>query len=51
MEMIMQTKFKVGDKVRCIECLPSQYIKLGEVYTVKNITGLGSSNNSKRAAK
>lgn len=35
----MQTKFKVGDKVRCIDCLPSQYIKLGEVYTVKNIMG------------
>lgn len=35
----MQTKFKVCDKVRCIDCLPSQYIKLGEVYTVKNIMG------------
>lgn len=32
------SKFKVGDKVRCTSCLPTQYIKLGEVYTVQKIT-------------
>lgn len=32
------SKFKVGDKVRCTNCLPTQYIKLGEVYTVQKIT-------------
>lgn len=30
-------KFKIGDKVKCISCEPMQYIKLGEVYTVKDI--------------
>lgn len=32
------SKFKVGDKVRCTNCLPTQYIKFGEVYTVQKIT-------------
>lgn len=35
--MIM-SKFRVGDKVRCTDCLPTQYIKLGEVYTVQKVT-------------
>lgn len=30
-------KFKVGDKIKCIDCEPAHYIKLGEVYTVKEI--------------
>lgn len=31
-------EYKVGDKVRCINCTPSQYIIRGEVYTVKGVT-------------
>lgn len=31
------SKFKVGDKVRCIESNPMLYIELGEVYTVKQV--------------
>lgn len=30
--------FKVGDKVICINKMPQQALKLGERYTVKNIT-------------
>ena len=32
-------KFKAGDKVRCVHCEPTQYIKLGEVYTVALVKG------------
>ena len=38
MEMIMQTKFKVGDKVRCVKAGLS-YITLGRTYVIKEIHG------------
>ena len=30
-------KFKVGDKIKCVDRKPAHYIKLGAVYTVKDI--------------
>ena len=38
MEMIMQTKFKVGDTVRCVSSRHS-YITLGRTYVIKDIQG------------
>lgn len=38
MEMIMQTKFKVGDTVRCVSSEYS-YITLGRTYVIKEIQG------------
>ena len=31
------SKFKIGDKVRCISAQAYQYIKLGDIYTVKEV--------------
>ena len=36
--MIMQTKFKVGDTVRCVSSIHS-YITLGRTYVIKEIQG------------
>ena len=30
-----QSKFKIGDKVRCIEASQGQWIEVGEIYTVE----------------
>ena len=38
MEMIMQTKFKVGDTVRCVSSEHS-YITFGRTYIIKEIRG------------
>ena len=32
-------KFKVGDKIKCVDRTDLQYIELGEVYTVQNVVG------------
>ena len=31
------SKFKIGDKVRCVEASQGQWIEEGETYTVKNV--------------
>ena len=32
-------KFKVGDKIKCVDRTDLHYIELGEVYTVQNVVG------------
>ena len=36
MSSSVTSKFKIGDKVRCIEAAQGQWLVVGEIYTVKN---------------
>ena len=38
---VKQSKFKAGDKVRCVEAGQCQWIEVGKIYTVKECNILG----------
>ena len=37
MSSSVTSKFKIGDKVRCIEAAQGQWLVVGEIYTVKGV--------------
>ena len=39
MSSSVTSKFKIGDKVRCVEALQGHWIEVGEIYTVKCVLG------------